>query len=533
MTRARTLEALLDDAVRAVDLTAWADAANLLCEAWHHTPSARIANLVALLDARVLQPSVIRGRTVADREAHWCELAAARDPALLPGLLAVAWPRNAEPALARIDALVRWPPSVRISNALLALHRRRPYMIQGQRYPEFSKLGAAVAARTFDLLLAAKDPAAGRYLDELAEDPRPEAVYERHALAAQLRRRRSREPSFAAAARHRLAALERVLAAPDPVLARLLDAVYANPHDDAPRLVLADHLQHAGDPRGELIVLQLRDERAARDRARELLRVGARTWCEPLLEDGARDIQFARGLPARATATSYRFAAPAWATIESLVLAAPPADVFAGSELLRGVRRLHGVPSERLSLIRTIGSETRCCELELVTLAGIRGLDAPTILAPRSLGFPIGSSNRWVVDLRALVRRLHETPIGRGVRALVLGIDASEVAFAIQLLASNPQLEEIRLTGELVDRTLATSRVLARLTRRELALHRIDAAILAALARVEEPLVARISVSAVASPELQRELEALAGRWRRRVEISCGTGRPISAAGVD
>src|SRR5678816_2068824 len=38
--------------------------------------------------------------------------------------------------------------------------------------------------------------------------------------------------------------------------ALLLQSVYATPDDDAPRLVYADVLQQAGDPRGELIVLQ-------------------------------------------------------------------------------------------------------------------------------------------------------------------------------------------------------------------------------------------------------------------------------------
>src|SRR5206468_162610 len=38
---------------------------------------------------------------------------------------------------------------------------------------------------------------------------------------------------------------------------RLFAAVAAAPDDDEPRHVLADHLQELGDPRGELIALQL------------------------------------------------------------------------------------------------------------------------------------------------------------------------------------------------------------------------------------------------------------------------------------
>lgn len=47
---------------------------------------------------------------------------------------------------------------------------------------------------------------------------------------------------------------------PDDEEAELLECVYARPDDDAPRLVLADWLLERGDPRGELIALQLRPE---------------------------------------------------------------------------------------------------------------------------------------------------------------------------------------------------------------------------------------------------------------------------------
>ena len=60
-------------------------------------------------------------------------------------------------------------------------------------------------------------------------------------------------------------------------------AVYAAPDDDAPRAVLADALQDAGDPRGELIALQLREHAGdatseMRERARALVRKHGKTW---------------------------------------------------------------------------------------------------------------------------------------------------------------------------------------------------------------------------------------------------------------
>jgi len=63
----------------------------------------------------------------------------------------------------------------------------------------------------------------------------------------------------------------------------LYAAVYAAPDDDAPRAVLADALQDAGDPRGELIALQLREHAGdatdeMRERARALVQKHGKTW---------------------------------------------------------------------------------------------------------------------------------------------------------------------------------------------------------------------------------------------------------------
>jgi uncharacterized protein (TIGR02996 family) len=45
------------------------------------------------------------------------------------------------------------------------------------------------------------------------------------------------------------------------VLQELLAAIEADPGDEAPQLVIADHLQAAGDPRGDLIVLDHAERR--------------------------------------------------------------------------------------------------------------------------------------------------------------------------------------------------------------------------------------------------------------------------------
>src|ERR1043165_3448158 len=85
--------------------------------------------------------------------------------------------------------------------------------------------------------------------------------------------------------------------------AELLALVYAAPDDDGPRLVYADALLERGDPRGELIALQIARARGpvsddARAREAELLTDHARlaAWGQPLSTGGT--CTFERGFPA-------------------------------------------------------------------------------------------------------------------------------------------------------------------------------------------------------------------------------------------
>jgi uncharacterized protein (TIGR02996 family) len=112
----------------------------------------------------------------------------------------------------------------------------------------------------------------------------------------------------------------------------LLADVYANPRDDAPRLVLADLLQERGDPRGEFIALQCRGaplDKAARARERALLAAHARAWMGPLAPAIAKSARhkpvFRRGFLAAAYVTfkhpseAERLGRePAWATLDEI-----------------------------------------------------------------------------------------------------------------------------------------------------------------------------------------------------------------------
>ncbi|MBX3229465.1 MAG: TIGR02996 domain-containing protein [Labilithrix sp.] len=113
-------------------------------------------------------------------------------------------------------------------------------------------------------------------------------------------------------------------------LAELLELVWADPADDAPRAVVADLLIAEGDPRGEFITLQLDRARgttsvARRKRERELLALHQREWIgpiAPLVE--STHVTFERGFisgcmlkAAKEKGTPKRH--PAWSTIKTFI----------------------------------------------------------------------------------------------------------------------------------------------------------------------------------------------------------------------
>jgi uncharacterized protein (TIGR02996 family) len=84
--------------------------------------------------------------------------------------------------------------------------------------------------------------------------------------------------------------------------ATLLDAIYAAPHDDAPRLVYADWLQEKGDARGEFIALQFARLDAAPTakalaREKSLLARHRKRWTGKLWDAvyQSHELRFARG----------------------------------------------------------------------------------------------------------------------------------------------------------------------------------------------------------------------------------------------
>jgi uncharacterized protein (TIGR02996 family) len=121
------------------------------------------------------------------------------------------------------------------------------------------------------------------------------------------------------------------------VTAELLAAVYADPEDDSPRHVLGDYLLDRGDPRGELIQLQLArgPNGDPTGRERDLLEQHAVKWLGPLgkaVRFGPMwRTRFERGFLAEAelVPNSRKLllpiaADPAWSTVEIFTHDVPP-----------------------------------------------------------------------------------------------------------------------------------------------------------------------------------------------------------------
>ena len=140
----------------------------------------------------------------------------------------------------------------------------------------------------------------------------------------------------------------------------LLADIYANPADDAPRLVLADLLLERGDPRGELITLQLERKGEPTERERQLLKKHGKAWMgalAPVLSwgRGYAHTEFRRGFVAKADiilSVGKKLDPirndPAWATVEEL-LGSWDWDLLAQAPLnaLRTIER--PVPPEMVS----------------------------------------------------------------------------------------------------------------------------------------------------------------------------------------
>lgn len=119
------------------------------------------------------------------------------------------------------------------------------------------------------------------------------------------------------------------VAVDDSAGAALLADIYRHPADDGPRAVYADWLIERGDPRGELIVLQLANQRP--DRVATLIETYKDAICgslAPFVERGYHDLGVAHDFADRCDVVKATPARPdpAWATVTDILGGMPATD---------------------------------------------------------------------------------------------------------------------------------------------------------------------------------------------------------------
>jgi uncharacterized protein (TIGR02996 family) len=337
------------------DVTGALDA---LLAAWAVTKAAAIADLIDALGEHVARalPPIATGKKQLD--SAWRDVGDQLRPADVPRLLAAFEHGSAKQIEDWLEVLERFPldprmcpvaieTSVRFVASSAGPTRTRAFRLaeriaDGRCIPQIEKLRKRRSdAWNWSELLER----VGKMQNKFAPPP-PLAAGDKPAIAAlgkDIARLAKGPPPDAAA-------LARAASPASDDGARLLAEVLAQPDDDAARLVYADFLQQQGDPRGELIALQLQPElpRAQQQRVRELLGEPANIarWLGPLAAV-VEEPEFERGFLARckvafATAKqrSELLAHPLWATVRAIECSEP---AIAASPAMRSLHEVRGL----------------------------------------------------------------------------------------------------------------------------------------------------------------------------------------------
>jgi uncharacterized protein (TIGR02996 family) len=360
---------------------------------WRQTRDPDLAELYALLIRAEARPP-LAARGADEGLAAWLARLSPQargDARLLPALLAEP-PLDAADERDFVAQLGPWTPDPLLAAALG----------ERLRFATSTPAGADARAETLAVLAEQGDPRQQPLLALLRRQPQLGAariaLRRAEAALAELAPLPLGPQTRAAAAR-----LERRLAGQRQVerrSAELLAAVYAEPEADAPRLVYADWLTEAGDPRGEFITLQIaragRPEQPASARETALLERHGRAWAarlDPLL---GPDRAFQRGFLEAAAIEQPVVepsvaALPEWATLTQLD--GHVTELLLAHGPLAGLRQLYGfLELDRFVGLRSAGRipgverfEASLADpnLELDTPLGVRALLLRRVLDDR------------------------------------------------------------------------------------------------------------------------------------------------------
>lgn len=278
---------------RRCDAKDWSAALDLALAEWRRTRAPVYADLIDVLSSKTKAPPIPVATGKGEFHARWLERAAnATESDVVPlldtfrtelsttqsraGWDTTAAARRVRAALggrvigdydtgpfmaisARIEALAALGPDPRAPPVLLSFLRSLPFSM-------IAPLTDATYGPVLDYLSEIRDVRIVPALEHMLSEPPATGgdlreFFERR-LSSLLETLRRVEPvrpeEDVASLRDRLAPRRETAVRSGPDVAALFELIVQNLDDDAPRAVLADRWLEAGDPRGELVTLQLR-----------------------------------------------------------------------------------------------------------------------------------------------------------------------------------------------------------------------------------------------------------------------------------
>lgn len=248
-----------------------------LLTVWQACKDPRLADAIATYSRSRESETAARWRKTPPKQEDWLKLADTVDPIDRGALLESLEADSSKRVRARIITLASWPPDPRTVDALHRVIHAQTWISQGAR-PVWTQL--------FKLLQTLADVRSITVAEESVDsDPYMQGKLTKVAAAIASKNPRPVTESELSRSREIVASIP--AAASCASAESLLEAVLANPDDDAARLILADAMQEQKDPQGTLIVLQFQKlqeplTRVQKALEKKLLKENMAEWMGPL-----------------------------------------------------------------------------------------------------------------------------------------------------------------------------------------------------------------------------------------------------------
>lgn len=333
---------------------------------WKRTRQPRVADLIDRVSSRFeLDP--VRASSVPERVQRVEKLAARAktDPTLVPSVLATEWPGTWQGALPMLRAVLRLPEDPRVARALaeqVDATRYDTWTSKNFYRPLFTRLNKLGDRRQLELLEKQLTRSKPTYY---AQDMRvmEEKAVQLHRALPPAKKLSAAEEQFLTGLEAQFAGAASTEKSRKQSGAALLDAVLADPGNLAARQVYGDWLVEVGDPRGELIALQLAADPKTEGKRKTLIKKHWKKWLGPLGDWFPKPPEFELGFPCAGSSSNWTGSNADFRTVLD-------------SPLWRTFRRLEVFTFGRMSAaeLATHANLPILTELGPVSVAQLRGL---------------------------------------------------------------------------------------------------------------------------------------------------------------